>query len=76
MINQHVVLPLVLLELYIYGLKHLLDHINIVKFDKIVSGRCSVNPIIQYWLCLFFININVFLHLKLEIALAIPASNE
>ena len=27
-------------------------------------------------ICLSFININIFHHLKLEIALAIPASNE
>ena len=65
---------LVMLRPYIDGFKHVLDHKNITKFDQIGFGRCSVNPIIQYWKCLFFINI--FRHLKLEIALAIPASND
>ena len=37
---------------------------------------CLVNTIIQYWRCLFFIDIIILLHLKLEIAFAIPASNE
>ena len=27
---------------------------NITKFEKIIFGRCLVNPIIQYWRCLFF----------------------
>ena len=44
-------------------------------FIFFVFGRCSVNPILSYWGCLFFINIRIFHHLKLEIALAIPASN-
>ena len=35
-----------------------------------------VNPIIHYWRCLFYININIFRHLKLKIASAISASNE
>ena len=30
----------------------------------------------KYLRCLFFVNINVFRHLKLEIVLAIPVSNE
>ena len=41
-----------------------------------VFGGCLVNPIIQYWRCLF--SIDIFRHLtclKLEIALAIPALN-
>ena len=33
---------------------------NITKFDKIVFDRCSVNSIIQHWICLFFINIIKF----------------
>ena len=37
--------------------------------------RCSVSQIIQFGACLFFIN-NIILHWMLEIALAIPASNE
>ena len=35
-----------------------------------------VYPIMRYWRNLLFISIKVFRHLKLEIALAIPASNE
>ena len=31
---------------------------------------------IEFTRCLFYININIFRHLKLKIALAIPASNE
>ena len=49
---------------------------NITKFDKIIFYRCLINPIFQYWRCLFFINMNIFRQLKLEIALAIPASSE
>ena len=49
---------------------------NINKFDKIIFDRCLFDPIFQYWRCLFFTNMNIFRHLKLEIALAIPASNE
>ena len=41
--------------------------INNTKFDKIVVGRCSHSPIIQYRRSLFFIHINIFRHLKLEI---------
>ena len=48
---------------------------NATKIDKIFSGRCSANQIFQFGRCLFFINRNVFRHLKLEIALAIPALN-
>ena len=47
-----------------------------LKLIKRILCRCLVNPIIKYWRYLFFININIFHHLKLEIALAIPASNE
>ena len=42
----------------------------------IVCGRCSVNQIIQFKRCIFKKNINIFRHSKLEIALAIPASND
>ena len=31
---------------------------------------------IQLWICLVFINTNIFRHLKLGFAFAIPASNE
>ena len=43
--------------------------------DNIVGGRCSVSLITQLR-CLFSKNKNIFRHLKLEIALAIPASND
>ena len=49
---------------------------NITKFNKIFFVRCIVNPIMQYWRCLFVIDIHIFRHLKLEIASAIPASND
>ena len=42
---------------------------------SVMYGSEKVNPIIQYWKCLFFININVFRYLRLKIVLAIPASN-
>ena len=46
--------------------------LNLIKcfFD-----RCLVNPIIQYWRCLFFIIVNIFCLLELEIVLAVLASN-
>ena len=47
--------------------------IQITKFDLKKNGNWLVDPIIQYWRYLFFININIFHHLKLEIVLA---SNE
>ena len=41
----------------LYGFKHVLDQYKyIIKFDKIVFGRCSVNPLTQYRRCLFFLN--------------------
>ena len=43
---------------------------------KQFSGVCFVDPIIQFQRCLFFHKYNFFRHLKLEIVLAIPASNE
>ena len=44
--------------------------------DNIVGGRCSVSLITQLRRCIFSKNKNIFRHLKLEIALAIPASND
>ena len=44
--------------------------------DNIVGGRCSVSLITQLNRCIFSKNKNIFRHLKLEIALAIPASND
>ena len=44
--------------------------------DNIVCGRCSVSQITQLRRCIFAKKLNIFRHLKLEIALAIPASND
>ena len=44
--------------------------------DNIVVGRCSISLITQLRRCIFKKNKNIFPHLKLEIALAIPASND
>ena len=44
--------------------------------DNTVCGRCSVSKITQFRRCIFSKNIYSFCHLKLEIALAIPASND
>ena len=44
--------------------------------DNIVCDRCLVSQIIQFRRCIFSKNINIFRHSKLEIALAIPASND
>ena len=44
--------------------------------DNTVCGRCSVSQITQFRRCIFSKNIYIFRHLKLEIALAIPASND
>ena len=44
--------------------------------NNMVCGRCSVSRIIQFKKCPFFKNIHIFRHLKLEIALAIPALND
>ena len=44
--------------------------------DNIVGGRCSVSLMTQLGRCIFSRNKNIFRHLKLEIALAIPASND
>ena len=47
-----------------------------LKMDNMVCVRCSISQIIQFKRCLFSKIINIFCHLKLEIALAIPASND
>ena len=44
--------------------------------DNIVGGRCLVSLINQLRRCIFSKNKNIFRHLKQEIALAIPASND
>ena len=44
--------------------------------DNIVCGSCSVRQITQFRRCIFTKTIILFRHLKLEIALAIPASND
>ena len=44
--------------------------------DNIFGGRCSVSLITQLRRCIFSKNVNIFRHLKLDIALAIPASND
>ena len=48
--------------------------------DNTVCGRCSVSQNTQFKKWIFSKNIskniNIFRHLKLEIALAIPASND
>ena len=44
--------------------------------DNIVCSGRSISQITQIRRCLFSKNINFFCHLKLEIALAIPASND
>ena len=69
-------LTLVLLEPDIYVFKKVSAQINATAIDKIFSGRCSANQIFQFGRCLFFLNENIFRHLKLEIALAIPALKE
>ena len=44
--------------------------------DKLICDSCSVNQITQFASCLLFINGYIFRHLRLEIASAIPASND
>ena len=44
--------------------------------NNTVCGRCSVSQITQFRRWIFSKNIYIFRHLKLEIALAIPASND
>ena len=50
--------------------------INSTRIAEKFCIGCSVNLIITFWRCNFFIKITIFRHLELEIALAIPASNE
>ena len=47
-----------------------------LKIHKIACDRCSVNQNIDFHKCSLSINSHIFRHLKLEIALAIPASND
>ena len=47
-----------------------------LKIDNVVCVRSSVSQIIQLRICVFLKNINIFHHLELEFAIAIPASNE
>ena len=70
------ILTLVLLDPDIYVFKKVSTQINATEIDKIFSGGCSANQIFHFGRCLFFINSHIFRHLKLEIALAIPALNE
>ena len=49
---------------------------NDTEIHKIVCDGCSVNQNVYFHTCLFFINSLIFRHLKLEIALAIPATND
>ena len=44
--------------------------------DNTVCFRCSVSQIIQFRICISKKYINIFRHLELEIASAIPASND
>ena len=44
--------------------------------DNLVCGGCSVKEIIQVRRCILSKDINIFCHLKLEIALAISASTD
>ena len=69
-------LTLVLLDPDIYVFKKVSTQINATEIDKKLSGRCSANQIFHFGRCLFFINSHIFRHLKLEIALAMPALNE
>ena len=47
-----------------------------LKMDNIVCGRRSICQITRFRKCLFLKTINIFCNLKLEIVLAIPASND
>ena len=44
--------------------------------ENILCGGCSVSQIIQFRRRIFLKKINIFRHLELEIALAIPAPND
>ena len=49
---------------------------NAPEIATIAYRRCSLNQMIQLGRWLFFTNKNIFHHWKLEIASAIPASND
>ena len=49
---------------------------KIIEIDKMFRGNRSLNQKHHSVRCLFFININLFRHLKLDITSAIPAANE
>ena len=67
-------LTLVLLDPDIYGFKHILYYVT--EMNNLVCGRYLVSKITQFRRCIFSTNIYIFRHLKLEIALVIPASND
>ena len=46
---------------------------NVTVNDTVIYNRCSAHQIIKYGSCLFFINIPIFRHLKLEFVPANPA---
>ena len=54
----------------------ILDEINSTRIAKLFCGECLVNEILHLEYVQFLHKYNYFCHLKLEIALAIPASNE
>ena len=47
-----------------------------IHSDKNVMCHMLINQVIQFEICLFSININIFYSLKSGIASAIPALNE
>ena len=50
---------------------------SVTEIGQIVDGRCLDGRCLgNNFLRLFFWNVKIFRHLKLEIALAIPASND
>ena len=69
--------PLVLLAPYIYTWCFFyMFNPKITETDLLYCCRCSGDQIIKYGRRLFFINMNICRHLKLEMALLIPASND
>ena len=67
---------LLVLDPNIYSFMHFYFKFNTTGIDKIICSGCSNNNIFQFRQCLFFTDEAIFRHLKLEIASAIPASNE
>ena len=57
-------LTLVLLGPYIYGSSMFQCNRNNTRFDELVFDRFLANPVNSR--CLFFININIFRHYKLQ----------